>query len=70
MLRDRLVVGIRDIALSKKMQTDPTVTLESAKKFVRQKQVAKDQERARQTRQLDIGKQSTDADREKTLALN
>ena len=42
MLRDRLVVGIRDLALSEKMQTDPKLTLESAKTLVRQKEAAKD----------------------------
>ena len=31
MLRDRLVVRIRDISLSEKLQTDPNLTLERAK---------------------------------------
>ena len=34
MLRDRIVVGIRDLVLSKKLQMDSTLTLESAKKQV------------------------------------
>ena len=42
MLRDRLVVGIRDLALSEKMQTDSALTLESAKKLVRQKEAARE----------------------------
>ena len=42
MLRDRPVVGIRDLALSEKMQTDPKLALESAKTLVRQKEAAKD----------------------------
>ena len=37
MLRDRLVVGIRDTSLSEKMQTDPALTLEKAKTMIRQK---------------------------------
>ena len=38
MIRDRLVVGIRDSALSEKLQLDATLTLESAKKSIRQKE--------------------------------
>ena len=37
MLRDRLVVGIRDTCLSEKLQTDPDLTLERAK-TIRQKE--------------------------------
>jgi hypothetical protein len=37
MLRDRLVVGIRDLNLSEKLQTDPDLTLEKVKTLVRQK---------------------------------
>ena len=52
MLRDRLVVGISDLALSEKMQTDPTLTLESAKKMARQKKAAvKEQRRELQQEQ-------------------
>ena len=36
MLRDRLVVGIRDLALSEKLQTDPELTLERSKTQIRQ----------------------------------
>ena len=38
MLRDRLVVGIRDGALSAKLQLEATLTLEKAKKTIRQKE--------------------------------
>ena len=37
MLRDRLVVGIRDTALSEKLQMDAKLTLDIAKKTIRQK---------------------------------
>ena len=43
MLRDRLVVGIRDTGLSEKMQTDPTLTLEKAKIMIRQKAAVREQ---------------------------
>ena len=36
MIRDRLVVGIRDSALSKTLQTDAALTLETAKTKIRQ----------------------------------
>ena len=42
MLRDRLVVGIRDSALSDKLQLDASLTLEKAKKQVRQKEAVKE----------------------------
>jgi len=38
MLRDRLVVGIRDVALSERLQMDSELTLEKAMKMVRQKE--------------------------------
>ena len=38
LLRDRIVVGIRDVSLSERMQLDATLTLEKAKKMVRQKE--------------------------------
>ena len=41
MLRDRLVVGIKDImSLSEKLQTDAELTLDKAKRAVRQKEAA------------------------------
>ena len=43
MLRDRLVVGIWDTALSDKLQLDSTLTLESAKKAIRQKEAVREQ---------------------------
>ena len=43
MLRDRIVVGIRDTALSERLQMDADLTLEKAKKSVRQKEAVKEQ---------------------------
>lgn len=43
MLRDRIVVGIRDTALSERLQLDSELTLEKAKKAVRQKEAVKAQ---------------------------
>ena len=40
MIRDRLVVGIRDTSLSERLQMDPDLTLENAKKTVWQKKAA------------------------------
>ena len=45
MLRDRLVVGIRDISLSEKLQTDPTLTLEKPKTAIQQKAAVRDHRR-------------------------
>ena len=45
MLRDRLVVGIRDAALSQKLQMDAELTLEKAKKSIRQKEAVHEQQR-------------------------
>jgi len=42
-MRDRLVVGILDQALSERLQTDSDLTLERAKTLVRQKAVVKEQ---------------------------
>ena len=47
---DRIVVGIRDIALSEKMQMDPNLDLEKAVNYIRQsKAVKKQQETVRGT---------------------
>ena len=43
MLRDRIVVGIQDQALSQRMQMDPELTLEKAKTFTRQKEAIREQ---------------------------
>ena len=43
MLRDRLVVGIRDRALSEKLQIDAELTLEKAKTAIRQREAVKEQ---------------------------
>lgn len=45
MSRDRLVVGIRDHAFSEKMQMDPKLTLETAKKTIRQKEAVQQQQK-------------------------
>ena len=43
MLRDRLVVSICDAAMSERLQLDPELTLEKAKKLMRQKEAVKEQ---------------------------
>ena len=43
MLRDRLVVGIRDTALSERLQMDPDLTLDKAMKSIRQREAVKEQ---------------------------
>ena len=45
MIRDRLVVGIRDAALSQQLQLDPELTLEKAKKKIRQREAVGEQQR-------------------------
>lgn len=44
MIRDRLVVGIRDKTLSEKLQMDSKLTLETAKKTIRQKEAVHEQQ--------------------------
>lgn len=44
MIRDRLVVGIRDTTLSEKLQLDAALTLESAKKAIRQREAVHQQQ--------------------------
>ena len=44
MIRDRLVVGIRDNALSEKLQLDAKLTLETAKTTIRQKEAVREQQ--------------------------
>lgn len=43
MLRDRLVVGIRDKSLSERLQLDSGLTLEMVMKQIRQKEAVKEQ---------------------------
>lgn len=43
MIRDRLVVGIQDKKLSQQLQLDANLTLEKAKKTIRQKEAVKEQ---------------------------
>ena len=45
MLRDRIVVGIRDQRLSEQLQVDSELTLEKAKKMVRQREAVREQKR-------------------------
>ena len=45
MIRDRLVVGIRDQNLAEKLRMDSTLTLEKAKKEVRQREAVREQSR-------------------------
>lgn len=42
MIRDRIVVGIRDTALSDHLQLDPELTIEKAMKTVRQRKAVKE----------------------------
>ena len=44
MIRDRIVVGIRDTGLSQRLQLDATLTLETAKKMVRQREAVQEQQ--------------------------
>ena len=44
MIRDRLVVGIQDLALSECLQLDPDLMLEKAKTLVRQREAVKEQQ--------------------------
>jgi len=46
LLRDRLVVGIRDQRLSLTLQTDSKLTLETAKKAIRQKEAVMEQQQS------------------------
>ena len=44
MIRDRIVVGIRDAQLSQRLQLDPKLTLEKAKTMVRQREAVGEQQ--------------------------
>ena len=46
MIRDRLVAGIRDHALSEKLQTDSKLTLDTAKKTICQKEAVHEQQQS------------------------
>ena len=48
MLRDRIVVGIRDLRLSERLQMDANLTLDNAKKAVRQKEAVHKQTKSLQ----------------------
>ena len=45
MIRDRLVVGIRECSLSEKLQLDPSLTLETAKKTIHQREAVHEQQK-------------------------
>ena len=44
MIRDRLVVGIRDSTLSERLQMDADLTLDSAKKIIRPREAVHEQQ--------------------------
>lgn len=44
LIRDRIVVGIRDVALSEKLQLDPNLTLNKAISQVKQQEAVKQQQ--------------------------
>ena len=44
-IRDKLVVGIRDGPLSERLQLDPDLTLEKAKKMIRQREPVQEQQK-------------------------
>ena len=43
LIRDRIVVGIRDASLSERIQMDPELTLEKAKTVVRRTETVREQ---------------------------
>ena len=61
MIKDRLVVGIRDSALSEKLQTDSTLTLERAKTSIRQREAVREQQKALKSEDKVTGDGSLDA---------
>ena len=44
LIRDRIVVGIKDASLSERLQMDPELTLEKAKTVVRQRETVREQQ--------------------------
>ena len=44
MIRDRIVVGIKDQGLSERLQLDPALTLEKAKTMIRQREAIHEQQ--------------------------
>ena len=53
MIRDRIVVGIKDVKLSEKMQLDESLTLDRAAKMVRQTKQVKEQQKDKDGRYFD-----------------
>lgn len=52
LLRDRIMVGITDKKLSDHLQVDPDLTLEKAKRLVRQREAVKEQREGMEERSL------------------
>jgi len=44
LIRDQLVVGLRNMALSEKLQMDSTLMLDKAKKLIRQQEAVHEQQ--------------------------
>ena len=44
LIRDRLIVSIKNVRLSERLQTDETLTLDKAKKLARQKEAVREQQ--------------------------
>ena len=61
LIRDRIVIGILDKALSKRLQLDPGLTLEKAARMVRQSESVGEQQRVLKG-QMDGDKECVDAD--------
>ena len=55
MIRDRLVVGIRDSNLSERLQLDSDLTLDKAKKAIRQREAVKEQQKELASAEPKIG---------------
>ena len=53
MIRDRLIVGIRDSRLSERLQTESELTLEKTKKIVRQKEAVHGQQMLLKTESIE-----------------
>ena len=57
LIRDRLVVGIRDVKLSERLQLDSELTLEKSKRLVRQAEAVREQQQ-----QLRAGEDNSSVD--------
>lgn len=54
LIRDRIVVGIRDTSLSERLQMDPELTLEKVKTLVRQREAVREQQQTLQGDKIDM----------------